>query len=178
MPLDVEPVAGSLQPIWYRHSRRGADPYQRPDPPPDSRWQRGAVVDALYLASDEATVWAEWYRHLAELSLPPMAQLPRDFWRWRLAPNLRLADLRTADRLQRVGLSAPTPTRRDWARYQVAGESLSRDGWDGLVAPSAARPRDGLIVCIFCRGRVRGAVPLPPPRSIVEPPAPPIGMTT
>jgi len=42
------------------------------------------VVDAIYLASDEATMWAEWYRHLAERGIPPLQQLPRDVWRYRV----------------------------------------------------------------------------------------------
>lgn len=41
-------------------------PLPEREPPPDNRWQRGGVVDALYLADDEDTVWAEWHRHLAE----------------------------------------------------------------------------------------------------------------
>ena len=39
MPLDVDPVdpAG----VWLRHIPRGANPHHRPQPPGDSRWQRG-----------------------------------------------------------------------------------------------------------------------------------------
>ena len=35
-------------------------------PAPDGRWQRGKQVAGLYLAEDPDTVWAEWYRALAE----------------------------------------------------------------------------------------------------------------
>jgi len=66
--LDVDAVdaAGA----WLRHIPHSADPRSRPNPHGDNRWQRGAIVDALYLAGDELTLWAEWYRHLAERGLP------------------------------------------------------------------------------------------------------------
>ena len=44
------------------------------------RWARGSVAPALYLADSEATVWSEWYRGLAEASVPPRRWLPRDLW--------------------------------------------------------------------------------------------------
>lgn len=49
----------------------GVDPAQCPDPPGDNRWQRGHVVDPLYLADSPACTWAQWYRHLAEAAMPP-----------------------------------------------------------------------------------------------------------
>ena len=56
---------------WFRHVPAGFDAYHRPPEPADNRWQRGEVVDALYFADSEETVWAEWYRFLAEAGLPP-----------------------------------------------------------------------------------------------------------
>ncbi|MHB2024808.1 MAG: hypothetical protein ACYCO3_16065 [Mycobacteriales bacterium] len=41
----------------------------------------------MYFAEDEACVWAEWYRHLAEAAVPPASALPRDLWRWLIAPS-------------------------------------------------------------------------------------------
>src|SRR5438132_5670199 len=108
------------------------------EPPPDNRWQRGHVIDALYLADDEQTAWAEWYRHLAEAALPPMQQMPRELWTWRV--DVEVADLSSAQRLERAGLRPPTPGRRTLLPYQALGEELARRGIDGLIAPSAARP--------------------------------------
>jgi hypothetical protein len=51
-------------------------------PEPNGRWQRGERLAGLYLAQDPDTVWAEWYRALAELDLPPDTRLPRDLWRF------------------------------------------------------------------------------------------------
>lgn len=53
MPLDVEPV--SVEGLWVRWSRSGSVSIPERDPPPDNRWQRGGVVDAFYLADEEAT---------------------------------------------------------------------------------------------------------------------------
>ncbi len=134
------------------------------------------MVDALYLADVEDTAWAEWYRHLAELMIPPLAQMPRELWTWQV--DLEVADLSTTERLTAVGLSPPTPDRQNWHAYQHVGEQLSRDGWLGLLAPSAARP-GGKILCLFRdQSGVVGAEPVPPPRRIEEPPPPPTGLRT
>jgi RES domain-containing protein len=106
-----------------------------------------------------------------------MHQLPRDAWRYRVA-RLEVADLTTADRLARVDLSPPIPGRKGWPRYQEVGESLSREGWHGLLAPSAARP-EGVVLCLFIDDPASlPAEPIPPPRVVTEPPVPPTGMRT
>lgn len=147
------------------------------DPPPDNRWQRGEVVDALYLADSEETAWAEWYRHLAERAIPPLAQMPRELWRWQV--DVEVADLSTDEKLAAVGLDPPAPGSRGWRAYQLVGEQISADGWRGLLAPSAARPA-GKTLCLFRdeRGVRGGAKPSPPPRQIREPPPPPMGLAT
>jgi RES domain-containing protein len=147
------------------------------EPPPDSRWQRGKVVDALYLADDEETAWAEWYRHLAELGVPPNQQMPRRIWQWDV--DVRVADLSTPARLERVGLRAPTPGRHTWPAFQGVGERLWKDGWGGLLAPSAARPK-GKVLCVFKErnGKIEGVRPVGRGRRVDEAPAPPTGMTT
>jgi len=164
--------------FWLRHQPAGGLPLARRDPPPDNRWQRGEVVDALYLADSEATVWAEWYRHLAERGLPPGAAMPRDLWRWQV--DVEVADLSDAARLAALGLPVPRPGRRSWAAFQEVGERLAEAGWAGVLAPSAARP-DGRALCLFRRrdgGAVPGARPVPPPRRVDRSPAPPTGMVT
>jgi RES domain-containing protein len=151
-----------------------ADQRSRPQPPGDNRWQRGATIDALYLAHEEDTLWAEWYRHLAERGIPPMHQLPRDQWGYRV-PRLDVADLTTAERLARLDLDPPTPGRRAWPPYQTVGETLWSEGWPGLIAPSAASA--GVVLCLFVEDPASlPAEPVPPPRVITEPPALPTGI--
>jgi RES domain-containing protein len=161
---------------WFKHTYPGSPPLPERDPPPDNRWQRGEVVDALYLADTEETAWAEWYRHLAERMIPPLAQMPRELWTWQV--DVKVADLSTREKLAAVGLSPPAPGRGSWPGYQNIGEQLSKDGWTGLLAPSAARP-DGKVLCLFRDERgIRGARPLPSPRHIAEPTPPPTGLRT
>jgi RES domain-containing protein len=134
-------------------------------------------VDALYLADGEPTAWAEWYRHLAERGISPAQRLPRNVWRYRVGP-LDVADLGDPGRLGRVGLGPPTPGRKTWPQYQEVGEQLWREGWPGLLAPSAARP-DGRVLCLFVEdASVLPARPFGRPRVVAEPPVPPTGMRT
>ena len=176
MPLDVD--ATTVRGKWLKHVVAGQAPLpSRPDPRPDNRWQHGYVVDAIYLAEDEQTVWAEWYRFLAEVGLPPNQSMPRDLWSWDV--DLTLADLSDETRLARVSLPLPVPGRSTWSPFQSVGEMLWREGWAGLVAPSAARPA-GFCLCLFWDGSssLPGAVPGAKPRRITQPPAPPRGMVT
>lgn len=176
MALAVEPtVVGGA---WLRHVPAGVAALFRPQPPDDNRWQRGATVDALYLADGEATAWAEWYRHLAERGLPPNAALPRALWRLQVA-EIEVADLSSEERLAAVGLPRPAPGRRSWPPFQQIGEELFRLGWSGLLAPSAARP-SGRVLCLFlpAAGMSVPITPVGRPDVIRQPPVPPTGMRT
>ena len=112
-------------------------------------------------------MWAERYRHLAERGiLLHYARSPETSG----ATGVRdpaLADLGDSRRLGRVGLGLPAPGRRTWRPYQQVGEQLWREGWSGLVAPSAARP-GGRVLCLFVDDP--GAIPVqavrPPTRRL------------
>jgi hypothetical protein len=107
-----------------------------------------------------------------------MHQLPRDLWPWEVSRD-SVADLSTEARLGRVGLPLPPPGRWSWPRYQAVGEALWEEGWPALLAPSAARPESGRILCIFRVARaVPGARPMKPRKRFTEPPAPPVGLHT
>jgi hypothetical protein len=66
--LDVDGVdtAGT----WLHHIPHAADPRSRPSPAGDNRWQRGAVIDALYLAADTANRDANVRTRTARRPLP------------------------------------------------------------------------------------------------------------
>jgi hypothetical protein len=161
----------SLEGVWFRQIPAGADPLPRPPDPPDGRWQRASVVGAIYFGDSPATVWAEWYRWLAEAAIPPAMVLPRALWQWDIELP-RVADVTQAD------LPALEPNRRHWPRFQAFGERLYADGWPALVSPSAARP-EGRVLCIFRPAqKVVGATPLPPPEVISDPPVVPTGLRT
>ncbi len=106
--------------VFFRHVPAGGSPLFRPERPADGRWQRGEVVEGFYLAGDERTAWAEWYRALAELAVPPMHQMPRDLWRFGVELE-GVADLSDVGKLAAVGLAQPIPSRRQWPRFQAVG---------------------------------------------------------
>jgi hypothetical protein len=173
VPLDVDPTP--VRGVWFRHVPAGGAPLYRPEHPGSARWQRGEVVEGFYLADSEETTWAEWYRALAELALPPMRQMPRDLWRFEVDVE-RAADLSSAERLSRVGLPASVPDRRQWSAFQAAGEALFAEGWAGVLYASAARP-ESLALCLFrSSDELPGVRPVPPPERQDEPPAPPRGL--
>jgi len=173
--VDVDAV--TVSGVWCRQTPHGGDPLYRADPPADGRWQRGDTVAALYFADTEATAWAEWYRALAEFAIPPDRQMPRDLWRWQIdvAP---IADLGTAERLDAAGLAPPRPTRTAWLDFQELGERLWREGFRGVLAPSAARSEGRVLGLFREKDEIAGATPIRPALTYRRPPAPPTGMTT
>lgn len=176
--MDVQPT--SVRGMFFRHVPAGGEPLFQPEHPADGRWQRGEVLEGFYLAGDEQTAWAEWYRALAELAMPPVRQMPRDLWRFEV--DLRdIADLSSADSLAAVGLQPPLPTRRQW-RLQTVGENLASDGWAGILYPSASREaqdEDSHALCLFRRAKeITGVAPVGRPVRYDEPPAPPSGLRT
>ncbi|MGH3030440.1 MAG: RES family NAD+ phosphorylase [Gaiellaceae bacterium] len=173
MPLEVDatPVRG----VWFRHVPAGGEPLFRPERPSDGRWQRGEVVEGFYLADSEEAAWAEWYRALAELAIPPMRELPRDLWRFELEVE-HVADHSSPDRLEREGLELPVPDRRQWPAFQAVGETLFTEGWVGILYPAAARS-DSLALCLFrVADKLPGVHPRRPPARYEEPPVPPRGL--
>jgi RES domain-containing protein len=165
----------ALRGTWVRHVPHGADLLGRADTPADGRWQRGETVPGLYLADTIETATAEWYRALAEWGLSPQDHIPYDHHQWRL--GLRLADLSDAKRLRAVDLSLPQPDRRTWPAFQHVGEQLWREGWAGLIAPSAARP-ESHVACVFAASwPPAGCEPLQASSVTVIPP-PPRGLRT
>jgi hypothetical protein len=173
----VEPDAVAIDGVWWRQVPHGGDPLFRADPPSDGRWQRGEIIGGLYFAEDESTVWAEWYRVLAEFAIPPDRHMPRDLWRWQVNAS-GVADLSDFANLARVELAAPLPSQREWAPSQAVGERLWQAGYSGVLAPSAARP-ESLVLCLFREtDAITSAAPLGPPTTYRRAPAPPTGMTT
>jgi RES domain-containing protein len=168
-------AARAVEGVWVRHVPHRAELLGRASVPADGRWQRGDVVPGLYLADSIETATAEWYRSLAEWGLAPQDHVPYDHHEWRL--DLRLADLSDVARLRRVALAEPSPDRRTWPAFQRVGEQLWREGWAGLVAPSAARPQ-ALVACVFADSwPPNGCEPIKT-STVVAVPSPPRGMRT
>lgn len=160
---------------WIRHVPHRSELLGRSTLPANGRWQRGSVVRALYLADGAGTAVAEWYRWLAENSLPPGNGIPHDHHRWRV--SVEVADLSTPDRLAAVGLNVPPPSSSTWRTFQAVGETLWREGWSGLLAPSAARP-SGRVLCLFADVWPPAGTRPVRIEEIADVPVPPTGMTT
>jgi len=172
VPLDIDSI--TVDGPWVRHVAAGVDPAVRPHPPSDNRWQRGHVVDALYLADSVLCAWAEWYRHLAEAAIPPNFSLPRNLWSHEVQA-LEVANLSDSTRLTCVGLNRPRPGRGGWPPFQAVGEQLHGEGWRGLLVPSAARPDSKVLVVFLAQATVPAElVPVDCTR-ITNPPSHPPG---
>lgn len=168
-------AARAVEGVWVRHVPHRADLLGCASVPSDGRWQRGEVVPGLYLADSIETATAEWYRSLAEWGLAPQDHIPYDHHEWRL--DLRLADLSDIEWLRDVALSAPLPDRRTWPAFQRVGEQLWREGWAGLLAPSAARS-DAVVACVFADSWPPAGCEALRASTVVAVPPPPRGMRT
>jgi RES domain-containing protein len=167
----------SISGVWCRHLPHGGDPLRIGEPAADGRWQRGKTVGALYLAEEEETAWAEFYRALAESGLPAEMGLPRDLWRYEVEVE-GIVDLSTRAKLAKHGLASPRPTRRDWPAFQRVGAECWRAGAKGILYESAARP-GSLALCLFATEQgLPGLAPDPPPKMFNNPPPLPRGMRT
>jgi hypothetical protein len=169
------PVSGT----WLRHTPVDSDPLYRPPTPAGGRWQRGTVIEGLYLAAEGATVWAEWYRWLAEHEIEPLHSLPRELWRYRVSLR-NVADLTGNGVLAELGLPDAIPGREQWPIFQQVGERLHAEGFDGVMYRSAAQPQ-GVCLCVFraiATDVLTRLEPLAPPRRVERPPAPPRGLRT
>lgn len=120
-------------------------------------------------------MWAEWYWHLAEQAIQPLAQMLRDLWTWEA--DVEAADLSTAERLDAsVCLhhdrdNEPGPPFSGSA--SACGRTAGRDCSHRALPPPPQRK----VLCLFrgCEWR-SGARPLGKPRRISEPPPPSIGL--
>jgi RES domain-containing protein len=131
------------------------------------------VIRGFYLGDSEATAWAEWYRHSAELGVPPQSRLPRVMRAFEVDLD-KVTDLTASPDLPQM-----QPTRRQWPTTQPIGERLWKVGSTGLLVPSAAHA-DGRVLVVF-----RPTADPPPglkallrPKRYAELPPLPVGLRT
>jgi RES domain len=168
-----------LNGIWVRHVPvfgPAPDPFHRGSDA-DGRWQRASDAGGFYLADEEDTAWAEWYRYLGRAGLRPDEAVPRYLLSYRL--DLEVADLRNTDTLAEWGLTPPDPNDA-WSAFQDVGATLVAAGHRAIVSKSAARPAND-VLCIFRPPGVAhppGVEFEPPPRRHDVAPVVPRGMRT
>ena len=160
---------------WLKHTRsrlRGATRARASSRQPLAA---GHGRGCLYLADCEDTVWAEWYRHLAERAIPPLAQMPRQLWTWEV--DIEVADLSTAERLTAVGLPHRNPATAPGRRFRRSARDYGGTAGPGSLAERGSTRGTGAVPLPLFR-RAAEAKPLGQPRTIEEPPPPPTGLHT
>lgn len=162
---------------WWRIVPGGGEAMPWLPEPSDGRWQRGETVRALYLADTEETAWAEWFRHTAELGVPPDRRLPRRTWQLRVRVS-GVADLTAPGVLEAHSLATMRPTRRQWPATQPVGEAYWAAGARGLLVPSAARDGQRVLVVFRPGPAIRGVTPIGPPTDHERIPYVPTGLRT
>lgn len=127
----------------------------------------------VYLADNEDTAWAEFYRALAERGQAPQDEMPCELVQMRVGLE-RVADLRTEKARKALGLPRIRPTRAQWPAFQGVGTRLVAERAQGVLYGSAARIHS-LRLCVYEAGlpglRVEGE-----PVRVIAPPPPPRGL--
>ena len=165
----------SITGTWSRHVLAGADGLAASRGPNGGRFN-GPDRPALYLADDDATAWAEWYRWLAEWGQSPADHLPRDLYR--ITVDLaHVVDASSATARTTLGLPIRMrPSSRQWSAFRAVGERLAAEGAHGIRYASAARTRS-LCLCVFEPGLAGLRIESAPVR-VIAPPPPPRGLRT
>lgn len=103
--------------------------------------------------------------------------MPRDTWR--VAINVAdIGDLSEMATLARHGLTEILPTRRQWPVTQPIGEAYHRDGYRGMLTPSAAHVAGQVLTIFRPLPAMPGLTAKPPPIEYAELPALPTGLRT
>jgi RES domain-containing protein len=174
---DIDVAWVPVEGIWVHYvsvaRRRGGQRRSRQVPAP-GRWQP-AGTRRLYLANNEDTAWAEFYRALAERGQSPEEEMPCELV-WMRVQLERVADLRSETARRTLGLPRMRPTRTQWPTFQAIGTELIAHGAQGVLYGSAARTRS-VCLCVYEAGLQGLSVEGEPVRVITVPP-PPRGLRT
>jgi hypothetical protein len=103
--------------------------------------------------------------------------MPRDSWR--IHVNVAdIGDLSDMATLALHGITELLPTRRQWPITQPVGEAYYREGWRGILTPSAAHLAGQVLTIFRPLPAMPGLRPLPPAKRHTEPPPLPTGLRT
>jgi len=160
---------------WMRHVPAGGEALSTRRRGTPGRFHRPGEI-ALYLADGPETVWAEWYRALAERGRAPNDDVPRDLHR--ISVNLSdVIDISSTAARQAVGLPMRMrPAASQWRAFQEFASSMRSEGAHALLYSSAARTR-ARCLCVFEAG-LDGLRQEGQPLSVIAPPPPPRGLRT
>jgi RES domain-containing protein len=129
-------VGQGLPALWYG----GGSTTLRQE---SGRWHREGESLAQYLALSSDGAWAELVRYLAIRTEARRVRESRRLWQLRVVSN-RIADLSTFDAWEACGLD-PAHAVGDHEPCQAIGSELRRNGYDGVLSPSAALDVAGAV---------------------------------
>jgi RES domain-containing protein len=117
----------------------------------DARWHRRHGPAHLYATDSVDTMWAEHHKHLpanvdAAQVVVRVAALDVE--------GLRVLDVANAVGRRTVGVSLGQLVGDDYGPCQELADRAAAHGYEGILAPSAARP-SGLVLVVFAAFRHR-----------------------
>lgn len=137
----------TLRAICWRHIRHGRDPLAGTGARiQGGRWNPPNSFSVLYLATDKATVAAEFRRLAARQRLSPESFLPRAMYSYDIELTA-LLDLTDDAVREAVGLTADDLRGDDPSPCQAVGEAAYACRRSGIIAPSATGL--GTVVAAF-----------------------------
>jgi RES domain-containing protein len=110
------------------------------------RYHRRASPGVWYAALSERAAWAELFRHQTSEELSPL-EILRRVSRARVR-GLRVLDLTDAAVLATIGIARAALVSNDLRRCQAIAEWAQREGYEGILAPSAALDGE-VILAVF-----------------------------
>ncbi len=139
--------AVSLGTTCWRHIRLGRDPLAAAGARfQGGRWNPPNSFSVLYLATDKATVSAEFHRLVARQGLSPESFLPRAMYRYEI-DLVGLLDLTQVAARDAVKITDQELSANDMSVCQAVGEAAYACRRSGIIAPSATG--DGTVVALF-----------------------------
>lgn len=136
-----------LRTTCWRHIRLGRDPLSGTGARiQGGRWNPPNSFAVVYLATDQATVGAEFRRLVERQGLDPTSFLPRAMYSYELF-TATLLDLTAPATLDAIGLREGDLRANDLAGCQAVGEAAYACRRSGVMAPSATG--QGVVVALF-----------------------------
>jgi len=133
-----KPQLTRFEDVAFRYSNYDTPFWVRPNSEP-GRWHRSGDGPTQYLSTTVEGAWSELIRAEGLRSDIEVSLVRMPMWVAELRIQ-RLADYRTFDAAQEAGFPPDALVDDDYSRCQEEGRRLRSEGFQGVLAPSAALP--------------------------------------